>query len=632
MDATRGLRYVPGLDGLRGLAVIAVVAFHADRLRGGFLGVDLFFVLSGFLITSLLLAEHGSTGHIGLRAFWGRRARRLLPALLVVLTAVLVVTLLVGDARDLARLRADGLATLFYVANWEAIRSGADYWAHFGSPSPLRHTWSLGIEEQFYLLFPLVAVGLLVLLGRRRPALGLGAACAVLAAISVGLLVHGELAGVDRSRLYLGTDTRMASILIGAGLACAIGAVGHVPAGRPRRLLEAVAAVALVGLVVSWFVVDGQQRFVYAGGLALLALGAAAVIAAVTHPDPGPVHRVLAWRPLVAVGLVSYGLYLWHWPVFVFLDRRRVGLDGLPLLAVQLAVTAALTVASYHLVEQPIRQRRLPSRPALGLAVSAVAVLTLCLIAAPTLRPPTDVSAWIRAPSTSVVRDGADTRPARILLVGDSVGASLGEVLEANDERLGLDLRNLAAPGCGVSAEVGRIRYANGQVGVESVACADVLASWDRELDGFHPDATVVVVGWPGDLDREFDGTWYRPCDQPFASWYESQVQLATHRLERTGVPLYLTLAPPADLSSVSAERQTDVACINRVYRDVAARDPAITLIDLGSHVCPGGRCPDGVEAVDLRPDGLHFSARGAATIGSWLVDEVMRDQAGRPT
>src|SRR3954469_19950995 len=215
--------HLPALDGVRGVAVAGVLAFHGGvaALRGGFLGVDAFFVLSGYLITALLLGEERATGRIRLTGFWARRARRLLPALLVLLAAVLAVSRFLLPPDELPALRGDALAALLYVANWRLLHRGGGYFAETAAPSPLQHTWSLAIEEQFYLVWPLLLVALLGLVRGRDPrtrrAVVLGTCLAGAAAsVATTVLLRGH---VDPDRLYYGTDTRAAALLVGAGLA-----------------------------------------------------------------------------------------------------------------------------------------------------------------------------------------------------------------------------------------------------------------------------------------------------------------------------------------------------------------------------------------------------------------------------
>ena len=313
------LRHVPALDGLRGLAILGVLAFHAGYLPGGFLGVDLFFVLSGYLITSLLLVERAETGRIDVVAFWGRRARRLLPALLVMLAVVAGLVWLTGDPTTLAGVRGDALATLGYVANWREIVAGQSYWDLFAQPSPLDHTWSLAIEEQFYVVWPLVVAGAVrrVAALEPRPVRGDRRAGARLvrghghhppaAAGSVTRLLRDRHPGGRHPDRRGDRGAHHPHARLADGL-------------RAARRAPSVVAMAVLG--VGWIVAKGASGWLYDGGLLALQLAAAVVIWTVVRRERGPAGTVLAWRPLRALGVISYGLYLWHWPVFVALVAR----------------------------------------------------------------------------------------------------------------------------------------------------------------------------------------------------------------------------------------------------------------------------------------------------------------------
>ncbi len=361
--------YLPGLDGLRGVAVAAVVVFHFSRdvLPGGYLGVDAFFVLSGFLITRLLLREAVS-GPIGLGHFWSRRARRLLPALFVYLAAVIVFVTVSAEASQLEQMRREILATVFYVANWEQVVSGVSYFAPFAEPSPLRHTWSLAIEEQFYLVWPLVVAGVAMFFRRRRARVSFRHgpdrvvtgvfAVAVIGATASAVWAYVLWAGgATESRLYFGTDTRLTAVLLGAALAAAL----HrwpLDAIAPRTL-SLTGAVAFIGLLVVWVVdIPTPQRI--AGGSALHAEAVALV--AVAAMVEGPVRRVLSVGPLVWLGRISYGVYLWHLLVQNVIDSDLIGNEVL-LFVTRVVLTLAVATASFVLVEQPVREGRAFSLP-----------------------------------------------------------------------------------------------------------------------------------------------------------------------------------------------------------------------------------------------------------------------------
>ncbi len=371
----------PALDGLRGLAVAGVVAYHLGGLPGGFLGVDLFFVLSGFLITSLLVDEAARTGRVGLRAFWGRRFRRLLPAVTVMIVLVLTAVGRWGSAAERAVARADAPWAVGYLANWNQIAASHDYWAASAASSVFKHLWSLAIEEQFYVVWPLV-VWALMRFGRRVPVVVTAAAAATSAMLSV-LLVDDA----HPSRVYLGTDTRAASLLIGSLIALpAVRERTSVALGRVRARHGSVVRVAVdtaaVALLASWVVAGDHLGLLLRGGLVVHAAMAAVLVVAVTTvaaaDRPSVLERVCSSSALVWLGRRSYGVYLWHWPLIVLASTRWTHLDGWAKDAGIIAATLVLTAVSYELLEQPIRRR---SGWATGVVTARVATAT-CLVAA----------------------------------------------------------------------------------------------------------------------------------------------------------------------------------------------------------------------------------------------------------
>ncbi len=360
------LSYMPGLDGLRALAVIAVLLYHAQLpwIPGGFLGVEVFFVISGYLITTLLLEERRQRGRIDLVGFWMRRARRLLPALylLLVVTLAVAVIFLPGEV---ARLRSDAIAAFGYVTNWYLVLGEESYFETVGRPSLLLHLWSLAVEEQFYVLWPLLlAAGTMLFRGRMLVVVLAGA---VGSAVLMATLYQPD---VDPSRIYYGTDTRAAGLLLGAALAF-VWVPGRVRPDRVRHpgwlrrrwgwaaplLLDLVGLVALGVLV--WFChwLDQYQPFLFQGGFALVALATAVVIMVAVHPSTRLWGAGLLGRqPLRWIGLRSYGIYLWHWPVFMITrPELDVSVTGWPLLLLRLAATVVLADLSYRFVETPIR-------------------------------------------------------------------------------------------------------------------------------------------------------------------------------------------------------------------------------------------------------------------------------------
>lgn len=343
--------YYPALDGLRAIAVIGVILYHAGMpwMRGGFLGVESFFVISGFLITSLLLADWSANGRINLKKFWQRRARRLLPAFYTAILGVLVfVVLFLPD--EITRLRPDLLPALTFLTNWQYIFTNQSYFEAAGRPPLLRHLWSLAIEWQFYMIWPLVCMGLF----RLRKPLTIALALAGAAASSLWMAAQ-FLPDADPSRIYYGTDTRATGLLIGAALALFLSA--RSAPGAKNKLLDVAGLIALAVLVMAYAQLDELNTALYRGGFFAISALTAVCVAASTQNATGWMARLLGASPLRWVGLRSYGLYLWHWPVFA-LTRPLVDvpLEGLPLFALRIAITLALTELSYRFIETPVRK------------------------------------------------------------------------------------------------------------------------------------------------------------------------------------------------------------------------------------------------------------------------------------
>ncbi len=352
----RALPYVPGLDGIRAFAVAAVLLYHGrvPWFPGGFLGVDVFFVLSGYLITSLLLAEYRRSGGVDLRRFWMGRARRLLPAAVTVIAVCLLIVAIFYTS-DLGRLRGDALASLLYVNNWHQILAHHSYFAAFGRPSLLQHYWSLAVEEQFYLVWPILLIWALTRWGQRWVVAG----TALLAAASAGLMVLLFNQGSDPSRVYYGTDTRATPLMVGALLAFAwpLGQMTARTGPRARTVLDCIGALGLGVLILAIVTWHDYDPFPYHGGFVIVALAAAAMIAVVSHPA-SRLSKGFAYRPLRWIGQRSYGIYLWHWPVMA-LTRPGIDLQWSLwiLVPLQIAITLLLATASYRYIEMPVRRR-----------------------------------------------------------------------------------------------------------------------------------------------------------------------------------------------------------------------------------------------------------------------------------
>jgi peptidoglycan/LPS O-acetylase OafA/YrhL len=346
-------QHLAALDGLRGVAILGVLLFHTGHLPGGFLAVDLFFALSGYLITDLLLREIATTGALSLVAFWGRRVRRLLPALSIMLAGVSLLVWAVGPPDLVRTTLADGPWVQANLVNWHLLAESAAYWDRFGSDRVFEHLWSVAVEEQFYLVWPVIVL-VIARWGQRVD--GRVAMVAAFASAASLIAMIALVDAVDPTRVYTGTDTRAFSLLLGALVAT--GPMRDMLADGVGRRPGAMLALLAAGIGTAWFLVDGvSSRWLFTGGLFLHSMAAAQLVGLCVHAPHTLVARVLGTEALRWLGLISYSVYLWHWPVFVLLSPEQTGLDGWARTVAVCAVSIALAALSKYLVEDPIRFR-----------------------------------------------------------------------------------------------------------------------------------------------------------------------------------------------------------------------------------------------------------------------------------
>ncbi len=618
------------LDGVRGAAVVAVLLFHGDLLKGGYLGVDLFFVLSGFLITSLLLVEVGRTGGLRLTAFWARRARRLLPALFLLVAFVGLYAVLIAQPSELHRIRDDAFATLAYVANWRFVFGGFDYFAIFTSPSPLSHTWSLAIEEQFYLLWPLVFVGVVAWARRRQPGTAVDGTDIARRMFGVSLALAGASAALslglwftthDTTRIYYGTDTRAASILLGAAFAALTAWRGPVASRRGRIALE-VAAIASAGvLAVAWVKLEGDR--LYQGGLLICAVAGVIIIASAAHPRPGPVARVLSVSPLVALGVISYGLYLWHWPIYLWLDADRVGVDGWALLAVRLAVTLPVAIASFVFVERPIRRGAFSSSTLRWVTPAAAAALIAVTIISTTGYEPEVSAATGGLVTPADARQAAAQHPGtrRLMVIGNSVAYFLsGEGFSKLRAQPPLVSLNGGVVAC-TFPTTPRVRFEDSGDGQAGLPCTQ---PWDDDVRTFRPQVVVLTLGDSANQQLQHDGRWVTPCQSEYQTWYRDELGRAVRRLSAHGARIVLTTSAYSEIVFHGAADWRETDCTNAATRAFASTHPQVGFVDLAHYVCPiQGQCHNEIDGTTLRPDGVHYKGPGARLIARWLLPQL---------
>jgi peptidoglycan/LPS O-acetylase OafA/YrhL len=643
----RRLGHLPGLDGLRGAAVLLVLLYHLEieGFEGGFLGVDVFFVLSGFLITSLLIGEFHERSRVDLVGFWLRRARRLLPAVFVMITAVVAIGPTI-DATLRNRLRWDAIASIFYVVNWRYVITGQSYAAESTDPSMLGHLWSLAIEEQFYVVWPLVVLGgglALRNFGSRGRSIALVVIHAAIVASAAALWLAFDR--FDPSAAYFSTHTRVFEPLAGAALAIAMSPrqfVGH-REERAHRVDDLVFIAAVVVMV--WAVASltfTQERY-YRGGAIAVTIATVTLIAAITRGSTIG-KAAVGGRVLGACGRVSYGLYLWHWPIIVWLDEDRTGWSGFPLFAARVATIALTTVVSYRYVEQPIRSGRIGNHTLDARFVFprvAVALVVVSALAAAGTVGAKPLPEYLDEGDSGVI-DVDQPAEITIALIGDSVARSLAPGMQDEVLARGHGYAQATFGGCSVG-QLLRTKE-DGTPFASAQRCTEWTAeAFSKLVVTSEPD----IVVWYSQRERygvEVDGTnleagtveWRNAV---FADWDGTLA-----RLTSGGARVALVLPVYADgVDTVKCEGDdaialaSDTTCardnalsggpLRAFYREWAATHPdEVVVIDLLESICGvESRCDSMIDGTPLRPDdGIHFSEEGAALVAPILLDRII--------
>jgi peptidoglycan/LPS O-acetylase OafA/YrhL len=656
---TRGTRqstleYRPHLDGLRAVAVLAVFVFHAvpSRLTGGFVGVDVFFVLSGYLITLILLEQHSARG---LSSFYVRRVKRLLPAALLLLLAVAVYESLWGSVLEFATRFGEIRATTLYAANWNLIDRSDEYFAESQSASPLRHMWSLAVEEQFYFVWPVLLIGLLWLF-RRRLAAPAAAAIALATASIVAMIARYSPANVARA--YYGTDTRVFQPLLGAALAIVTVRLARTSTAdgisRQRSPMAPVAA-AVIGVV--GFIVLGVMAFTLAGGESayfrfgalVVAVAAGAVIWSLERS--AALAAVIGWWPLALLGQISYGVYLWHWPIILWL-RPSEGADWIERRMVnvaQLLLTLLVAGASFLLVERPLRRRPIRGPGWHVFGVAAVAMALVIGSSSWLLRPPTSGSeaiatAAIDDPSVQACPDQphpcvqfepGDPAAPTVVLVGDSTAQMYRPAMLALAEQHRFRYVQAAMGGC----PIGDRLLATGIDGElhkpSNFMCADAIPGNYEEAVAQWSPALVIATSSNEANQHVTDGQLVERGTEQHRDETRAALEQSVDVLTNRGARLvFLAVLPggPA-VTCLDASPPDGGTCIrpvpdphpyaevDQIFTDIAAeRGEVVGVVDLIDVVCPGGgQCPLMIDGTVVRYDGGHFTGTWSQSLAPVL-------------
>ena len=601
-QTTTARPHLPGLDGLRALAVIGVLAFHDNRLNGGFLGVDLFFALSGFLITTLLIDELQRTNTVDLIGFWGRRLRRLLPAVMVLLVAVVVFFRLFADTGQWIIARNDVVWSQFYMANWHQIYSGSGYWDAFAAPSAFEHLWSLAIEEQFYLVWPVLVI-VAWRIGRAR---GLAAltSIGIVASFIAMLAIYS---GGDPTRVYMGTDTRSFSLLCGAFVALpAVRRVITTGIQKFRTIASGLTVVLTFVLGLMWFTVDGQSEWLFRGGLFAHSI-ASALLAILVASSSSKFSLVFSWRSLAYIGQLSYALYLWHWPVFIFCTRDRLDVNGLGLTAIRLAITFALSIASYFLIEQPIRHKAKWAHGSQGrrvfVATSLAAIVIWALITVPETTNKVNADALTSAVATTIADPSPQPTTTTALLqpkpvvssiyyLGDSVAYDMWPAIDAELKAAGITANSGAFGGVGI---------------VPTDVNTTPLQSLAIELDRHNVDLLILQLSvWDAQQDE----------NKQQASLDDLAKFAADRNLRLVFVSFPSIAADRTEPGQTSLENKAQ-AIADQSDGSITYLDQRLVLGDVFTLDIDGDGNPE------RKRDGIHVCPTGALRSAQWLIQEL---------
>ena len=630
----------PGLDGVRASALIMIMLFHADPswIPGGFISVSLFFTLSGYLITSILLFEGESNGNVSLKTFWNRRLRRLVPASMVTIATVVGLSTWLSSGIEQGRIRGDALAATTYVANWRSIFSEHSYSELFTDHSPLQHLWSLSIEEQLYVVVPVVVFISFMLRLKRQ---GIGYVFLGLSALSVAIAIVVD----GHDRIYYGTDTRAVELFVGAVLACFLSPKLEKWAHLKVRWWSFLFLAPLIAFIWFSLIIDGQSKWLYTGWLGVFAL--LNVFFVVGSMIPGPMRWLMSLPPLTLLGRMSYGIYLIHWPVYVWLNESQLKISGFWLLLVRWAVVFALAGILYQVSEKPIRAKSFlrTNRSALiGLvcSFSVVMVLPLLFLKNPSQRISTEVeilstvstsevvSTLTPSTATSLVPEVTTTvgpplvdrsLPINVLVIGDSSAENIAKALDVgSDGNLGVisagvlgcplvnvDLvyrrvdENQSTDYCPDNQEIVRT-YVNQ---IDAVLLVGSVANqWAYELIEGGPKVEVGTTQWVQNLDEFL--------------WSIGEV------IAERGLQVLVLESPIVrDDAKMNGDTPSDIQAWNEVMNEWEKKYQWVSVVPYADLLAPADSDLGRVQ----RPDGTHLDEVFGETMAREKLIPRLRDK-----
>lgn len=635
----RGRSYRPAIDGYRGLFVLMVMAYHfgVTALVGGWIGINHFFVFSGFLIGTILIKERERTGHIDAIRFYVRRARRIIPAMTILVVAVLLRTVVVSSDPERARTAGDAFATATFWLNWRLIARNDQYFDLFDAPSPLRHVWTLAVEEQFYLFVPALVAVLYFVAHRKMGRAALVAGLAVLAAVWTAVLVQTPYATF--SRLYYGTDVRSQALLVGVAVAFLHTKVrcGRT-AATSRTTANLFGTVGTIASISAFFLLGDTSVWVFRyGGLLIFAVLAALMGVSALDTRDLFINRVIGNRVLVHFGQISYGLYLYHWPISLWLQVPHAPqfVQG----TLQFLVSWICAVVSYRLVEIPVMVHGvggLIRRGGVWLGPTVTALSAVVALIIQIALPTGSASTWSGAPLDPALRYAAPASPVRVAIVGDSIPASIADGFKPSSYA-GLQLLRYAEYG---GCDFVPVTIVVGSRAVsEDSHCPGWRKQWPEQARAARADVVLAPAGLGFTLPLQIDGkrvplrsdavrkTLLRSLNSLLMSY-----RLAGARqLDVMNVPCRVlrpgTLPVAAQQDIGSAPIVLDTSWVNGVISDWVAqhRGEGVRLLDIDAQLCGRGYRPE-INGATLYQDGIHFTRPGAGLVWTWLAPSIVSD------
>ena len=608
--------HFPAVDGLRGLAILSVLLYHTSWFGNGLFGVDVFMVLSGFLITLLLFREMDRTGRVAILAFYRRRFKRLMPGLSITLIVVLLLALAFGGLQQAQEIGAKAIASLLQVANWQQIANNDAYWQGFGQISPLAHMWSLSITEQFYLAWPLVFVSLYFVCRRSPLAVTVLLVVALAGTAAIAPLMYN---GANADRLYLGTDTRTVDFVAGA-VAAGIVFVMHRASARRRHaagragmiVATVLGMITLAGLIAISVLTTGyRESWLYRGGIAAVAVVTAILITTLSRAD-GPLVKIFSFGPLAEIGRISYTMYLLHLPIYWVMQEQLPTIAPYALFLLGGGLTWLTAMVMHYAITERIRLR-----PWRALRATPVAIATAGVV----------IAGGYFLPSAVQYRMNPGGRPV-LLLLGDSLSADFAQALalDAGDKYAVVDG---SIAGCGILPSTA-MRPRSGVVWQMADKCKIRDRLWGESVHAAKYRAVVAHFGWDA-ADQLIDGKWITPCDAGYRTLYLAELAktAAYVAAQAPGVPFLLM----NERTGTEGAPDKSVRCYDAILNTFAATAAGVRLVDFKSLICPtDGQCvKTDAKGRELFTDGVHFTKEGRAFVGPGLETKISQSLSAPP-